>query len=1151
MYTDAFHDKKNELIRVLERKGGKRIIKDYKPDYHFFVDAPNGEYKSIFGNPVKKVTPTSLDERNKLSRIIQGQKYEADANLVFRCLEQNYQGDATPSPNVAFFDIETDFDLVKGYSSPADAFNPITSIAVYLQWINQMVCLAVPPPTLTWEQAQEIAKDVPDVILYKTEKEMLDTFIDVIDDADIISGWNCISKEELVATSNGLVRLKNVLPDTILADGKTKVVRYFDSGRKEAWTAIPSLGPYLTITDEHVVPVYITDKDRELNINCLPEPKELRIGDIRELIKEHSVYISKPKHNSKKTKNATYRDLFPSITKFDYLDIEISDSVCYLLGYISNTFSNTSPKKRTRPGIYNSDLAKELYAGLEDLGQHVNLEDLTEFKVSLKGYTVVPLDFSYHSLLDQIRDALFYDSRITGTEANTELLSKLSFRQFQHFYAAIIDFNGSVRPVNGKIAIVRNYMIRNSHAYSVLLDWFGVLCEKTTSGVIIPNYDVNREFVETLPLRNEAKIATLETMINEIPISTANFLNSDMAIVQISRFNYVGTTEVADIETESHYFVCNGTKVHNSQAFDTPYIVNRISRKLGKESLKRLSPLGEMPVPREVENAGRKWTAYEFPGKVHLDYMDLYKKYNYEEKSSYALNSIAEAELGENKVEYEGTLDQLYKQDFKKFLEYNIKDTYLLHRLDTKLKYIFIANRMAHDTCVPLPTVLATVAPTDNLLTMIAHNMKKVVPNRGSHAESRAAGGWVAKPKKGVHRFVGSTDLNSLYPSVIRAFNMSPETIIGQVDISGTWKAIDDHCAAAKRNTFAGWWNDRFSPLEMEHFFNNDNYHRLKVHFEDGDTVEVTGAELRKLIFDSGQPWCISANGTIFRTDFDGLIPTMLTEKYAYRKSQQKIEKSFDRLCAGADTSFNNFEHNEDCNKTQDEIYSFNFDFINKDTLSEEFLKEWGLVVRSGKVWPRDDVKELYQNAVDYWNKLQTVSKLLLNGTYGAILNPGCRFFDQRIGQSTTLSGRNITRHMTAKTNEMLCGVYDHYGKCVVYGDSVTPDTVIKTAKGDMPVEELFNQGDIEVVNGKEYSLNHDTKVLSFDPSVEEPYFGAITHVYRHKTSKQMYEVESASGKKVKVTQDHSLMTYNNGELKMKKPEDLNNSDILVTLNYE
>ena len=85
---------------------------------------------------------------------------------------------------------------------------------------------------------------------------------------------------------------------------------------------------------------------------------------------------------------------------------------------------------------------------------------------------------------------------------------------------------------------------------------------------------------------------------------------------------------------------------------------------------------------------------------------------------------------------------------------------------------------------------------------------------------------------------------------------------------------------------------------------------------------------------------------------------------------------------------------------------------------------------------------------IAFWDKRQLVKKINLNSLYGAILNPGCRFFDKRIGQSTTLTGRAITKHMGAETNRLLAGEYDHTGDTIVYGDT---DSVYFTAVPALP----------------------------------------------------------------------------------------------------
>jgi DNA polymerase elongation subunit (family B) len=491
----------------------------------------------------------------------------------------------------------------------------------------------------------------------------------------------------------------------------------------------------------------------------------------------------------------------------------------------------------------------------------------------------------------------------------------------------------------------------------------------------------------------------------------------------------------------------------NSSFYDIPYVVNRIKRILGKQEARRLCLWEQQPKVREIERGGKVEPTYDLIGRVHVDYLELYKKYNYEERHSYKLNSIAEIELGDTKVEYEGTLDELYNDDFKKFLEYNIQDTRLLDKLDKKLQFVDLASSIAHSSCVLIQTTMGAVAVTDQNVLMEAHNRNMVCPDKKHGKESeanRAAGGWVATPKRGLHKWIASTDMKSLYPSVIRTLNMSPETIVGQIRLDRTNQAIADWERKGAKYTFASWWNDRFNVLEMEEFYDKDIGTKLILDMEDGQEFEVTGKELSDLIFQSGQPWCISSNGTIFRTDIDGVIPGLLTRWYSERKTLQGIM-----------TNYTDIEDNpkiEGVKITQDLFINDDISDVEtkanpyleseayrpkklKELLEEghkkrvvQYMNQHNLMVKDGKAISRD--QKVLRRVIGFWDKRQLVKKINLNSAYGALLNAGSRFFDQRLGQSTTLTGRTITKHMAAKTNEMITGNYDHYGDAIVYGDT-------------------------------------------------------------------------------------------------------------------
>ena len=603
-YVDAFYDREQDMIRVVERDDkGQRHYKEYPARHIFYYPDPKGKFTSIYGQPLSRVSSKNVKEHRKELAIYSNKKlYESDINPIYRCLEDNYLNADAPKLNVAWFDIEVDFDPERGYASPEDAFMPITAIAIHLQWLDTMVCLAIPPKTLSMAEAEKQVADFPNTMLFSTESEMLDTFLNLIEDADVLSGWN-------------------------------------------------------------------------------------------------------------------------------------------------------------------------------------------------------------------------------------------------------------------------------------------------------------------------------------------------------------------------------------SEGFDIPYTVNRVTKVLSKEDTRRFCLWNQFPKKREYEKYGKAAVTYDLIGRVHLDSLELYRKYTYEERHTYRLDAIGEMEIGENKTVYEGTLDQLYNNDFKKFIEYNRQDCALLDKLDKKLKFLDLANTLAHECTVLLQTTMGAVAVTEQAIINEAHKRGFIVPNRRKmeeHGETQAAGAYVAYPKKGIHEWIGSLDINSLYPSAIRALNMGPETIVGQLRQDGT----KDYIAAemAKGRSFAAAWEGVFGSLEYTAVMNRDVGRELTIDWEDGRADTLSAAQAHDLIFESNQPWMLSANGTIFTYEKEGIIPGLLKRWYAERKEMQKKLK--DSMAAG--------------NKIEEE----------------------------------------------YWDKRQLVKKINLNSLYGAILNPGCRFFDNRIGQSTTLTGRAIARHMAGKVNEIITGTNDHIGKAIIYGDT-------------------------------------------------------------------------------------------------------------------
>jgi len=425
----------------------------------------------------------------------------------------------------------------------------------------------------------------------------------------------------------------------------------------------------------------------------------------------------------------------------------------------------------------------------------------------------------------------------------------------------------------------------------------------------------------------------------------------------------------------------------NSEGYDIPYMVNRVTRVMSKDDTRKFCLMGQLPKPREYERFGKSETTYDLVGRVHMDYLQLYKKYNYESRHSYKLDSIGEMEVGENKTQYEGTLDQLYNKDFKRFIEYNRQDTMLLVKIHNKLKFLELANQLAHENTVLLPTVMGSVAMIEMAIMNEAHERGLVVPDKKRKVENaedvqQAAGAYVATPKRGIHEWVGAVDINSLYPSAIRALNMAPETIVAQVRQTLTDQYMYEkgrRLATEKKRYKEGdddvtgsiLWENLFGSLEYTAVMNQERGTMLTLDYEDGRSVEMSAAEIWKLVFDSHKPYIISANGTIYTYEKEGVIPGLLSRWYSDRKVMQKKLK--------------------------------------ESTTDEDR---------------------------EYWDKRQLVRKILLNSAYGALLNEHCRFYDKRIGQSVTLSGRQIVRHMMSTINELVEGTYSHEGSAIVYGDT-------------------------------------------------------------------------------------------------------------------
>ena len=294
----------------------------------------------------------------------------------------------------------------------------------------------------------------------------------------------------------------------------------------------------------------------------------------------------------------------------------------------------------------------------------------------------------------------------------------------------------------------------------------------------------------------------------------------------------------------------------NVDGFDIPYLINRITKVLGEDSAKRLSPARWIQSRTFKGNFGKETTEYTLVGLAVLDYLQLYKKFTYSQQESYRLDHIAHVELGERKLDYSEVenLFQLYKTDYQKFIDYNIKDVELVDKLEDKMRLIEQALTIAYDAKVNYGDVFTQVRMWDILIHNYLLERQIVIPPKNfQDKDSKYAGAYVKDPQTGMHKWVMSFDLNSLYPHLIMQYNISPDTFMeGQYQdvslddiIDGKIDAPDDMCLTANGHYYRKDAQG-FLPEMMELMYNERVQYKQKM-LEAQAELEEINKQLKEL----------------------------------------------------------------------------------------------------------------------------------------------------------------------------------------------------------------------------------------------------------------------------------------------------------------
>ena len=370
---------------------------------------------------------------------------------------------------------------------------------------------------------------------------------------------------------------------------------------------------------------------------------------------------------------------------------------------------------------------------------------------------------------------------------------------------------------------------------------------------------------------------------------------------------------------------------YNSDYFDIPYLYYRMCNILGEDWARHLSPIGYVR-----ETPWFKDQYIQIAGVESLDYMRLHKKFSWKDEPSWKLDAIGEKYAGINKVEYEGNLDSLFESDINKFIQYNFVDVEILVELDKKLEYLALTKNLSHKGKHNYSEVYANTNTQDGAISayLLSQNIIPPAKDKDLKAEKGYAGGYLFCPKAGIYNYMFDEDLTSLYPSIIMSLNIGKETLKARI--------IDA--------------DDRNNRLGLNDLKAKDPDSTIIIKNHKGKRAEVTIANLLKFI--EGNQFTISANGTMFATNRQSVLSTILAkwcgERVLYKGKMKKAYQAKDKE-AGAK-----------------------------------------------------------------YHLLQYTMKILLNSLYGATALPSFRYGNVNLSKAITLSGQRIIQESALIANKKM-----------------------------------------------------------------------------------------------------------------------------------
>jgi len=479
----------------------------------------------------------------------------------------------------------------------------------------------------------------------------------------------------------------------------------------------------------------------------------------------------------------------------------------------------------------------------------------------------------------------------------------------------------------------------------------------------------------------------------------------------------------------------------NSDDFDMPYLYRRIKRVVGVKNAKRLSPIGAA----YINDWSKKLV---LGGSTHLDYMKLFKKMNIRQEPSYALGAIGKKVVNIDKITYRGSLDDLYKEDINKYVEYNLNDVKIIVALEKKLQFIELARAICHRGHVPYDWYDMSSRFIEGAILMYLRRQGRVAKNKPIEGreeydaklednEEGFEGAYVKSPVPGRYDWVFDLDLTSMYPNIIISLNLSPETKVSVIDKI----EYDDEYIAERTSEIKDDYNNlsegnqKKTPFETYlsqrlYSFNTRLFSQDKINKYHLGSTSYTKEEFRKLIKESNLS--VASNGVLCKRDNVGVIPEILVKWFDERKEMRKLAK----------------QHAEN--------------------------KEW--------------------DKFEFYDQRQKVQKVLLNSIYGVLGLPIFRFYDKDNASAVTLTGQDIIKSTGKAINQYFKTSLKEDGDYVIYTDT---DSCFASA---LPIIKK-NMPDINIDDEKEMTNailqvtgNVQNFVNKFYNVMAQRYFNIDTH---------------------------------------------------------